>query len=186
MSSLWAILNGGESSRYGSPKYLAARNGESFLDIAVKRTLEVSSRDDKIVLSGGPGLNIPWDVIADSPHFSGPLAGLRALVHLAMEAKNEVLSIQPIDMPLVLSEHLRILNDQALHSEGVVVAESQNSKDRHWVLAAVHCSQYLDVAERIESGLFRSVKSLWASCACEFLALPDEYLVNINYPDQPT
>ena len=185
MSSLWAILNGGESSRYGSPKYLAARNGESFLDIAVKRTLEVSSSDDKIVLSGGPALNVPWDVIADSPHFTGPLAGLLALVHLATEAKNEVLTIQPIDMPLVLSEYLRILHDQALHSEGVVVAESQNSKDRHWVLAAVHCSQYLDVAERIESGSFRSVKSVWASCACEFRALPDEYLVNINYPDQP-
>ena len=103
-----------------------------------------------------------------------------------MQAKNEVLTIQPIDMPLVFSEHLRMLHDQALHSEGVVVAESQNSKDRHWVLAAVHCFQYLDVAERIESGLFRSVKSVWASCACEFLALPDEYLVNINYPDQPT
>jgi len=48
----------------------------------------------------------------------------------------------------------------------------------------MHCSQYEDVAERIESGSFRSVKSVWASCACEFLALPDEYLVNINYPDQ--
>jgi len=176
MSSLWAILNGGESSRYGSPKYLAARNGESFLDLTAKRTSEASNACDKIVISGGP----------DSPHFTGPLAGLLALVQLAMEAKNEVLTIQPIDMPLVLSEHLRILHDQALHSEGVVVAESQNSKDRHWVLAAVHCSQYLDVAERIESGSFRSMKSVWASCACEFLALPDEYLVNINYPDQPT
>jgi len=29
------------------------------------------------------------------------------------------------------------------------------------------------------------VKSVWASCACNFLTLPDEYLVNINYPDQP-
>lgn len=185
MSSLWAILNGGESSRYGSPKYLAARNGESFMDVAVKRTLEVSSSGDKIVLSGGPALNVPWDVVVDSPNFTGPLAGLLALVQLAMEAKNEVLTIQPIDMPLVHSEHLRFLHDQALHSEGVVVAESQLSKDRHWVLAAVHCSQYLDVAERIESGSFRSVKSVWASCACDFLTLPDEYLVNINYPDQP-
>lgn len=186
MSSLWAILNGGESSRYGSPKYLAARNGESFLDLTAKRTSEASNACDKIVISGGPALSAPWDVVVDSPHFTGPLAGLLTLVQLAMEAKNEVLTIQPIDMPLVLSEHLRILHDQALHSEGVVVAESQNSKDRHWVLAAVHCSQYLDVAERIESGSFRSVKSVWASCACEFLALPDEYLVNINYPDQPT
>ena len=185
MSSLWAILNGGESSRYGSPKYLAARNGESFLDLTAKRTIEASNAGDKIVLSGGPSLNVPWDVIADSPNCTGPLAGLLPLVQLAMQAKNEVLTIQPIDMPLVHSEHLRMLHDQALHSEGVVVAESQNSKDRHWVLTAVHFSQYLDVAERIESGLFRSVKSVWASCACDFLTLPDEYLVNINYPDQP-
>lgn len=185
MSSLWAILNGGKSSRYGSPKYLAARNGESFLDLTAKRTIEASSAGDKIVLSGGPALNVSLDVIADSPNFTGPLAGVLALLQLAMQAKNEVLTIQPIDMPQVHSEHLRMLHDQALHAEGVVVAESQNSKDRHWVLAAVHCSQYLDVAERIESGLFRSVKSVWASCACDFLTLPDEYLVNINYPDQP-
>jgi hypothetical protein len=85
---------------------------------------------------------------------------------------------------MVHSEHLRMLHNQALHTEGVVVAESQLSKDRHWVLAAMHCSQYEDVAERIESGSFRSGKSVWASCAWEFLALPDEYLVNINYPDQ--
>jgi molybdopterin-guanine dinucleotide biosynthesis protein A len=184
MTSLWAILNGGESSRYGSPKYLAARNGESFLNVTAKRTIEASSSSDKIVLSGGPTLGAPWDVIADSPHFTGPLAGLLALVQLAMEAKHEVLTIQPIDMPMVHSEHLRMLHNQALHTEGVVVAESQLSKDRHWVLAAIHCSQYEDVATRIESGSFRSVKSVWASCACEFLALPDEYLVNINYPDQ--
>ena len=184
MTSLWAILNGGESSRYGSPKYLAARNGESFLDVTAKRTIEASSSCDKIVLSGGPALNVPWDVIADSPHFTGPLAGLLALVQLAMQAKHEVLTIQPIDMPFVRSYHLRMLHNQALHSEGVVVAESQLSKDRHWVLAAMHFSQYEDVAARIESGLLISVKSVWASCVCKFLTLPDEYLVNVNYPDQ--
>jgi molybdopterin-guanine dinucleotide biosynthesis protein A len=184
MSSLWAILNGGQSSRFGSPKYLAMSNGESFFNLAAKRTSDASNDEDRIVLSGGPIVDSPFDVVEDSAKYAGPLAGLHALLQVAIKAQNDILFIQPIDMPVLQSRHLRLLRDRVVHSKGIVVAESQLSKDRHWVLAAVHCSHYEEVVIHIEKETYRSMKNLWSACACEFLAFPDEFLVNVNYPEQ--
>jgi len=175
MNCLWAILNGGQSSRFGSPKYLAERNGESFLDISLKRINEVISGADRIVLSGGPAPDAVWEVVADSAHFSGPVAGLHSLLLVATQEKFDVLIVQPIDMPMLQPDQLRLLRDHVSRVEGIVVAESQLSKDRHWVLAGVHCSH-------IESGTGGSLKNLWSACACEFINFPDEFLVNVNYP----
>ena len=183
MKSLWAVLNGGQSSRFGSPKYLAERNGETFLDISIQRITEVSSGADRIVLSGGPTPGAAWEVVADSAHYSGPVAGLHSLLLVAAQAEFDVLIVQPIDMPMLQPDHLRLLRDQASHVEGIVVAESELSKDRHWVLAGVHCSRYQDAIAHIESGTGGSLKNLWSACACEFFNLPDEFLVNVNYPE---
>jgi molybdopterin-guanine dinucleotide biosynthesis protein A len=183
MNSLWAILNGGKSSRFGSPKYLAQWNGQSFVDISRNRIRELGSNTDRIVLSGGPSPDESWEVIEDSPQYAGPLAGLHALLHLALQTQSQVLIIQPIDMPMLQSDHLSSLRDQACSVEGVVVAESQNSSDKHWVLAAVHASRYKEAIAHIEKGTCGSLKNLWAECACEFLTFPDECLANINYPN---
>ena len=183
MKSLWAILNGGKSSRFGSPKYLAQWNGQSFLDISRKRIEELSSNTDRTVLSGGPSPDQSWEVVEDSSQYSGPLAGLHALLLLAVQANCDVIIIQPIDMPLLQSDHLRLLRDQACEVEGIVVAESQNSLDRHWVLVAVHASRFKETIARIEAGECGSMKNLWLESACEFLTLPDEFLANVNYPN---
>ena len=183
MNSLWAILNGGKSSRFGSPKYLAQWNGQSFLDISRNRIRELGSNSDRIVLSGGPSPDESWEVVEDSHQYSGPLAGLHALLHLALQTKSNVLIIQPIDMPMLQSEHLYSLRDRACSVKGIVVAESQNSSDKHWVLVAVHASRYKDAIARIEAGECGSLKNLWTECSCEFLTFPDEFLANINYPN---
>lgn len=183
MNSLWAILNGGQSSRFGSPKYLAERNGETFLDISLKRINEVSSGADRIVLSGGPAPDAAWEVVADSAHYSGPVAGLHSLLLVAARAQFDVMIVQPIDMPMLQPDHLRLLRDQASRVEGIVVAESERSQDRHWVLAGVHCSRYQDAIAHIESGAGGSLKNLWSACACDFINFPDEFLVNVNYPE---
>ena len=182
MNCLWAILNGGQSSRFGSPKYLAERNGESFLDISLKRINKVISGADRIVLSGGPAPDAVWEVVADSAHYSGPVAGLHSLLLVATQEKFDVLIVQPIDMPMLQPDQLRLMRDHVSRVEGIVVAESQLSKDRHWVLAGVHCSQYQEVIAHIESGTGGSLKNLWSACACEFINFPDEFLVNVNYP----
>jgi len=182
MSTLWAILNGGKSSRFGSPKYLAQWNGESFLDISRNRIRELSSYTDRIVLSGGPSPDESWEVIEDSSQYAGPLAGLHALLHLALQRQSQVLIIQPIDMPMLESDHLSSLRDQACSVKGIVVAESQNSSDKHWVLVAVHTSRYKEAIAHIEAGACVSLKNLWTECSCEFLTFPDEFLSNINYP----
>lgn len=183
MKSLWATLNGGRSSRFGSPKYLAQWNGQLFLDICRKRIEVLSSNTDRIVLSGGPSPDESWEIVKDSPQYSGPLAGLHALLYSAIETNCQVLIIQPIDMPLLQYQHLRLLRDQACEVEGIIVAESQNSLDRHWVLVAVHASRYKDAIAHIETGACGSLKNLWLECACEFLTFPDEFLANVNYPN---
>jgi len=184
MSVLWAILNGGQSTRFGSPKYLANSDGESFLEIATQRTTAASSIGDRFVLSGGPLLNSSWDVVTDSEKFVGPLAAVHAIVTMAAKEDHEVAVVQPIDMPLVQPDQLRSLRLQTSQMTGVVIAESQTSNDRHWVLAAVHRTWYADVINHIESGACRSLKNLWTACECKFLSFPDEYLVNINFPHQ--
>jgi molybdopterin-guanine dinucleotide biosynthesis protein A len=142
----------------------------------------VISGADRIVLSGGPAPDAVWEVVADSAHYSGPVAGLHSLLLVATQEKFDVLIVQPIDMPMLQPDQLRLMRDHVSRVEGIVVAESQLSKDRHWVLAGVHCSQYQEVIAHIESGTGGSLKNLWSACACEFINFPDEFLVNVNYP----
>ena len=187
MPTLWAILNGGLSTRFGSPKYLAQRNGETFLEIAQKRILEVSNSADLLVVSGGVAHDTGWSHVVDSAEFSGPLAGLNSLFQLGLAQNSEVLVIQPIDMPLIRSGDLLSLREGALRSQGLIVAQSEASGDQHWVLAAVHRSLFREAIAHIETGTCRSLRNLWSNADCEFLNFPDELLVNVNHPqDLPT
>lgn len=88
------LLAGGSSSRFGSPKALAEYEGETLADRAW-RLLEEAC-DERLAVGPG-GLADPG---------TGPVAAIAAGLRAA---KNELVVVIPVDMPLLTPEALRQL-----------------------------------------------------------------------------
>jgi molybdopterin-guanine dinucleotide biosynthesis protein A len=98
------VLVGGASTRFGSPKALAAIGGETFVDRA-KRVLAETC--DEVLVVGKAG-ELPFEVIDDSSEVRAPIAGVVAGLRVAA---NDVAVFLPVDCPRVTSEVVRQLGE---------------------------------------------------------------------------
>lgn len=100
-----ALLVGGASSRFGSPKALALLGGETLAERAW-RTLGAVCAERIAVGKREDGLRLPFPVVDDGTRVRAPIAGLVAALRAA---SHELCLVLPVDCPLVTAEVLAAL-----------------------------------------------------------------------------
>jgi molybdenum cofactor guanylyltransferase len=102
-----ALLVGGASTRFGSPKALARYEGETLAERA-HRVLVEAFGEVIVVGKAADGLDLPFDVLDDGSEVRASMVGVAAALRLAGA---EVVVVLPTDMPLVTGDLLRALAD---------------------------------------------------------------------------
>lgn len=99
-----ALLVGGASTRFGSPKALARIDGETFADRGRRVLAEAC---DEVLVVGKRG-ELPFDVVDDGSETRAPIAGVVAGLRAAA---NEVVVFLPVDCPWMTAEAVRALGE---------------------------------------------------------------------------
>jgi molybdenum cofactor guanylyltransferase len=97
-----ALLVGGASTRFGSPKALVRIDGETFADRG-RRVLAAAC--DEVLVVGKQG-ELPFDVLDDGSETRAPIAGVVAGLRAAA---NDVVVFLPVDCPWMTPEAVRAL-----------------------------------------------------------------------------
>ena len=99
------LLVGGAGRRFGSPKALAALDGETLAERAW-RTLGAVAEERLAVGKAADRVDLPFPLLDDATDVRAPIAGLVAGLRAA---GSDLAVVLPVDMPLVTAEHLRSL-----------------------------------------------------------------------------
>ena len=102
-----ALLVGGESKRFGSPKALAELGGETLAERGW-RVLGELCEERIAVGKASDGLELPFTVLDDGSEVRAPIAGVVAALRAA---RHDVCVVLPVDCPLVTAELLGDLAD---------------------------------------------------------------------------
>ena len=113
-----ALLVGGASRRFGSPKALARLDGEPLAERA-HRLLRATFANVIAVGKAGDALPLPFEVLDDGSETRAALVGIAAALRLAPD---EVVVCLPTDMPFVPAELLTALAEAV---EGADAATTQ-------------------------------------------------------------
>ena len=106
---LGAVLAGGASRRFGSPKALAKLHGRPLWELAAERLGTVCAR--VVVVAAGPE-TFPGPAVRDRTPGLGPLGGVDAALALAAEAGMDGALVLAVDMPWVPEAVLRRLAEE--------------------------------------------------------------------------
>lgn len=103
-----ALLVGGASRRFGSPKALARFAGETLAERGHRLLAEAC--DEVLVVGKATELDglLPLSVIDDGAEGRAPVHGVVAALR---HARHDVVVVLPVDVPLVTSAALRALGD---------------------------------------------------------------------------
>jgi molybdenum cofactor guanylyltransferase len=99
-----ALLVGGASRRFGSPKALVELDGETLVDRGRRVLAEAC---DEVLVIGKQG-ELPFDVVDDGTETRAPIAGVVAALRAAT---HEVCVVVPVDCPWITAEAIRALGD---------------------------------------------------------------------------
>lgn len=99
-----ALLVGGASRRFGSPKALVELGGETLVDRGRRVLAEAC---DEVLVIGKQG-ELPFDVVDDGTETRAPIAGVVAALRAAT---HEVCVVVPVDCPWITAEAIRALGD---------------------------------------------------------------------------
>jgi molybdopterin-guanine dinucleotide biosynthesis protein A len=111
-----ALLVGGASRRFGSPKALARYKGETLAERGYRVLTEAF---DEVVVVGkeADGLDLPFPVLDDGTDLRAAIVGVAAALRLT---EAEVVVVLPTDMPFVTSELLVTLAEACTQADAVV------------------------------------------------------------------
>jgi molybdopterin-guanine dinucleotide biosynthesis protein A len=163
------LLVGGASARFGSPKALAALDGELLAERAW-RVLGDACSERLAVGKAGDALGLPFDVLDDGIETRAALAGIVAGLRAA---RTELSVIVPVDMPRLTPELLLEL----------AAACDRAAAPRASPLPAAYRKSALPVLERrLDDGALALHGALDELRAAR-LPLDDAQLANVNTPD---
>jgi molybdopterin-guanine dinucleotide biosynthesis protein A len=111
-----ALLVGGASSRFGSPKALARFDEETLAERA-HRVLAEAFDEVVVVGKAADGLDLPFPVLDDGSETRAAIVGVVAALRLA---DAEVVVVLPTDMPFVTPELLLALAEAVEDAEAAV------------------------------------------------------------------
>jgi len=114
-----ALLVGGASTRFGSPKALARYEGETLAERG-HRVLTEAFGEVVVVGKAADGLDLPFEILDDGSDARASMVGVAAALRLAGA---EVVVVLPTDMPLVVADLLRALGD-AVEGHDAAVPQS--------------------------------------------------------------
>jgi molybdopterin-guanine dinucleotide biosynthesis protein A len=111
-----ALLVGGASRRFGSPKALARYEGETLAERGHRILAEAF---DEVVVVGkeADGLRLPFPVLDDGSDVRAAIVGVAAALRLT---EAEVVVVLPTDMPFITSELVVTLADACTEAEAAV------------------------------------------------------------------
>jgi molybdenum cofactor guanylyltransferase len=163
-----ALLVGGASARFGSPKALAPFRGEA---LAVRAHRTLSEAFDKVIAVGKAldALALPFPVLDDGVDERAAIVGVAASLRLA---ETELCVVLPTDMPFVTADLLREL---AAAADGVDAAIVQSGP----LPGAYRRSVLPQLERRIaagELGLAHALREL----GTRVVEAPDKQLTNVN------
>ena len=178
---LGAILAGGASRRFGSPKALATVGGrtigervrDAFAE-AVGRVVLVTSEPELFTTLG-------LDSRPDARPGMGPVAGIETALRWAVEEGRPGALVAACDMPFLAPRALRLLVDLAASASPSPDAVAVRMDDeRSPPLCAYLSVRCLPAVERVLAGDDRSVRALLASVAT--LWMPVEEIARVRDP----
>ena len=165
-----ALLVGGASTRFGSPKALARYEGETLAERG-HRVLAEAFGEVIVVGKAADGLDLPFEILDDGSDVRASMVGVAASLRLA---GTEVVVVLPTDTPLVTAELLRALAGAV---EGHDAAVPQTGP-----LPGAYRRTVLPVLERrIASGDFALHRAL-SELRTRVLQLDEAALRNVNEP----
>ena len=100
-----ALLVGGASERFGSPKALARFRGET---LATRGRRLLAEACDEVIVVGKRDAGLPFEVVDDGASSRAPVHGLVAALQAA---SHEVVVALPVDVPLITPGALRALGE---------------------------------------------------------------------------
>jgi molybdopterin-guanine dinucleotide biosynthesis protein len=192
-----AILAGGESRRYGSPKALATVGGARIIDRVVAVLGRVAP--DLVLLANEPELFADLDLPArpDVRPGLGALGGIHTALLWAREAGRPGVLAVACDMPFPCERLLVRLRDEAFGPPGgrerpdLVIPESRGRRGVEPLFAAYGVGCLPAIEERLEHGdrrmigfhedvLARRIPVAEVEALCD----PDRAFLNVNTPEE--
>ncbi len=175
-----AIIAGGKSQRFGSPKQNARLKQETLLRHAYRLASRIST---DVMLIGEPHISadFPLKGIPDIVRGCGPVCGIyTALVH----AQKSLVAVLPVDMPLLPADVYRFLYPSC--DAGVpVIARSHKGLEPLVSIWPAHLAGHFKQA--IDNGCYKLHKLIQKEQAL-IIDLPEmmpayrpEWFTNINY-----
>jgi molybdopterin-guanine dinucleotide biosynthesis protein A len=168
-----ALLLGGASTRFGSPKALAQLGGETLAERAWRVLGELT--DDRIAVGKiADGLDLPFPLTDDESDVRAPIAGVVAALRAASHDNCVVL---PVDCPLVTPAMLAALADACEGSIDVAVPQTGP-------LPGAYRARTLAALERALTAGELSLRSVLAELSVSVVACDARLLANVNTPDE--
>jgi molybdenum cofactor guanylyltransferase len=165
-----ALLVGGASTRFGSPKALAYYEGETLAERG-HRVLTEAFGEVIVVGKSADGLELPFDVLDDGSNVRASMVGVAAALRLAGA---EVVVVLPTDMPLVTVGLLRTLAEAV---EGHAAAVPQTG-----ALPGAYRRSALPVLERRIAAGELALHAALGDLAARVVTSDERLLVNVNRP----
>lgn len=163
-----ALLVGGASTRFGSPKALAEIDGETLAERGWRVLGQVC--DERIAVGkGADALALPFPVLDDGSDVRAPIAGVVAALRAA---RHEVCVVLPVDCPLVTPGVLTALANACLD-----VAVPQTGP-----LPGAYHSTALAALESALSGGNLTLRDAIRPLRVAVVECEAELLVNVNSP----
>ena len=111
MSLLGAVLAGGGSRRFRSPKTLARLHGTPLWQVVADRLREVCDEVVAVVNHPQVAHEMELETLPDRRPLIGPLGGIDAALARAVRGGHDAVLVLAVDMPWVGTEALRLLVD---------------------------------------------------------------------------
>ena len=171
------VIAGGKSLRMGTDKSSLVFQNQSFLNRAV--SLLQNFTDDIIVSTNDKIKAINYKTIPDSIHNTGPISGLYTCLPYI---KYEIALVIPVDMPMLTTEVISYLLEQADFSKKINIFRAN---DRLQMLTGLYHKDLLPVLkQQIETGDYK-LRNLLNKTLNHTIDAGDfsSQFVNINTPE---
>jgi molybdopterin-guanine dinucleotide biosynthesis protein A len=168
-----ALLVGGASSRFGSPKALAELDGETLAERGWRVLGELC--EERIAVGKvADGLEVPFPLLDDGSGVRAPITGLVAALRAA---SNDVSVVLPVDCPLVAAGLLGELADAC--SDGLDAAIPQTGP-----LPGAYRASALPVLESALSAGRLSIRDALTELRVVNVECDPRLLANVNTPEE--
>ena len=172
-----AVIAGGKSKRFGSPKYRAQVGHLRLIDMALSVARQLSPK--VMIISGLEAIKQEFDLPVFEDEFAdcGPLAGIHsALLH----ATTEWIAVLPVDMPLLKADFYFRLQEQR-KANTPVVAETVKGLEPMVSLWPHSAVPTIERALRNRQFKIHFVLEALSAVHVEFLPEDSIHFFNVNF-----